>query len=820
MNELFDQLTGNKGLSPYPYQEKTGEYLLHGDNVFLVAPTGAGKTWAALLPYIWSRKRHLSFVDRLIYILPLRTLATMLYTETMACCQRVFSVGNQPDKRTKHKDEIVITIQTGEQKNDPFFEGDIIFTTIDQCLSSYLNCPVSLPQRVGNINAGALLGSLVVFDEFHLLEPDKAMNTAIEMLERLKPFSQFVIMTATLATKSMESLKGILGGKTVQLTRDEILCLPSHKEKRRSYRWINRPLTVNDILSHHSSKRSIIILNTVTRAQRIFDELRDCLKDSEITLFLLHSRFYSEDRKKTEDELKNWFGKEAGKTNVILVTTQVVEAGIDISADNLHTELAPMNSIVQRAGRCARYKDERGIGTVWIYELEANEKGLPDLGPYRDNDQKAVVSDTRAILEQLPWDGAILDSTAENEMLDTVHSSYEARYLDLYQRNKYSLQIRVHEAMDGRNDAAVRELVRDVASVNVIICHDPYLLEFDKDKWPRMLSVPRSSLYRLAPFFEECRDFGETVAWYPVENSNIIDESDISFGWEPITSKDQFKHVSWLIIINPEFASYSPGIGLQIGMKGIYEEPKYFDRPLIPRYKIHYETYREHIQKIVAEYKEMRPFYNNVVIRLGKHYQMSADRLETLAEVCCSLHDVGKLSVKWQEAVRKWQQYKNPQKLTEEPLAHSDYNPEIDFEEKKKFLQQPPHAAEGAYAMARWLRDCFGDDAIVVWTAIARHHGAFTESLGDFKLIDRVNRWIKETLPVTFEKEPIWSPPPNRVDQRQFTDDLLCFSKNEDAKWWPLYVFLVRRLRLADQKSQKEGKDESISSSQRDRNLC
>lgn len=805
MKELFDQLTGNQGLKPYPYQERVAEYLREGNNIFLCAPTGAGKTWAALLPYLWSKSQRMTFADRLIYVLPLRTLATTLYAETVACCKRVFKVKNLPEERINAENEIVIAIQTGEQKDDPFFEGDIIFTTVDQCLSSYLNCPVSLPQRVGNINAGALLGSLMVFDEFHLLEPGKSMDTAIEMLDRLKPFSQFVIMTATLATKSLDTLRGILGGETVQLNREEVLALPSHKKKKRTYCWINRPLSVDDILNQHNGKRSIIILNTVTRAQCIFDELKNRLKDTETTLFLLHSRFYSEDRKKTEDRLKDWFGKEASKTNVILVTTQVVEAGIDISADNLHTELAPLNSIVQRAGRCARYEGERGIGTVWIYELETNEKGFSKLGPYRDAEQAILVTDTRPVLEQLPEGGELLDFRAEIERLDKVHSRHEAKYLEAYQQNHHDLKNKIHEAMDGRNETAIRELVRNVASVNVIITNNPRSLQFNKDKWPRMISVPRTSLYNLAPFFEECRDFGETVAWYPVENSNIIDESDISFGWDPITSKDQIKDVSWLIVINPEFAFYSPILGLQIGMKGEYEEPRYFDRPAIPCYKIHYETYREHIQKVVEECRARNHSYRNAIIKLSRKYGVSADQLEIWAVMSCALHDVGKLSVKWQESVRKWQQFKNPQKLTAEPIAHSDYNPETDFEQKMQLPKQPPHAAEGAYAMGQWLIDCLGEDvAVAVWTAIARHHGAFTESLGDFKLIDYASKWVKETLPFNSDRKVIFNKPPDNVVQNMFKDDLLCFSKNStDERLWPLYVFLVRRLRLADQKSQK-----------------
>lgn len=806
MKGFFDRLTGEKGFLPHPYQEKVTGYLLEGKNVFICAPTGAGKTWAALLPYLWAKKQGIAFSDRLIYVLPLRTLATTLYAETVTCCKNVFDVKTLPDERTYAENELVVTIQTGEQKNDRFFEGDIIFTTIDQCLSSYLNCPVSLPpKRLGNINAGALLGSLVIFDEFHLLEPDKAMQTAIEMLERLKPFSQFVIMTATLTKRSHELLQGILGGETIRLTGDEVLSLPSHKEKKRTYRWISRALTVDDIISQHNGKRSIVILNTVTRAQNIFKELKERLKGSETTLFLLHSRFYSEDRKKTEDVLQEWFGKDAAKTNVILVTTQVVEAGIDISSDNLHTELAPLNSIVQRAGRCARYEGERGIGTVWIYELGTNKKGELDLGPYRDNEQKELIAETRVVLEELPENGVVLDFMAELERLDKVHSNIEAKYLESYRQNQHDLKKKVHEAMDGHNEAAVRELVRDILSVNIIISNAPKSLRFKGKDWPRMLSVPPSSLYCLKPFFEECRDSGETVAWYPTEKTNFIDDdSELSFGWDPITSDGQIKNLSWLIVISPEFASYSPILGLQIGVKGDYEEPKYKDRPAIPRHKIHYETYNEHVQRVVEVCRTMGYLYPYTIKKLSANYNMSVEQLERLIEISCAFHDVGKLSVKWQAAIRKWQQNKNPQKMTDEPIAHSDYNPETDFVDKAKFPKQPPHASEGAYAVASWLRDSFGDNAIAVWTAIARHHGAFTDSLERFSLVAGADNWVSKSLWSSEKKINLTNKLSDSIIQNSFKDDLLNFSKNDsDIELWPLYAFLVRRLRLADQKSQK-----------------
>jgi CRISPR-associated endonuclease/helicase Cas3 len=562
LGKLFCELTGSE---PYPYQIATAQKLIEKNSLLLRAPTGAGKTLAALLPFLWAKKEKIRFADRLIYVLPLRALATYLYQDTIDQCNKVFDIKVSTDECTYCENEIAITLQTGEDKNDPFFEGDIIFTTIDQCLSSYINNPVSLPRKLANINAGALMGSLLVLDEFHLLEPDKSFSTSLEMLQRLKPFSQFLIMTATFASETIQTLSQLLNCTTVQPSSQEILSFPSHKNKNRLLRVVNEPMTADHIIMHHSRGRSIVITNTVTRAQQMYEALQNKLYGTETKLLLLHSRFYRDDRRRTEDLLRDWFGKNAVYTDVILVTTQVVEAGMDISADNLHTEIAPANSLVQRAGRCARYAGDRGTGIVWVYELTTDARGRQSTAPYKDT----LLRDTLLALQEINSLEKNFDFGCETDLINQVHAEEEQSHISSYKSNEYSLRKRIHEAMDGKNEASHRELIRDVSSVSVIICENPYSLRFSGDKWPAMISVPRSTLFRLTQCFEQASISGENVAWYPLDESNFIDdESDSPFGWQPISSRNDLALVSWLIVIHPSCARYSPDVGLRIGIPG------------------------------------------------------------------------------------------------------------------------------------------------------------------------------------------------------------------------------------------------------------
>jgi CRISPR/Cas system-associated endonuclease/helicase Cas3 len=159
----FQALTG---YPPYGYQKRVARLLFEGRNLVVRAPTGAGKTWAVLAPFFcggWTAPPA-----RLIYALPLRTLANGIYREARTAAAKLGKPLEPVVVGKRETERPLVTLQTGEQPDDQFFDrGRIIVTTYNQLLSGLLSGPYGLSDRLHNINAAAIAGALVVFDEFH-----------------------------------------------------------------------------------------------------------------------------------------------------------------------------------------------------------------------------------------------------------------------------------------------------------------------------------------------------------------------------------------------------------------------------------------------------------------------------------------------------------------------------------------------------------------------------------------------------------------------------------------------------------------------------
>lgn len=216
---FFERLTGR---APYEYQVRVATQLFNGRNVVVRAPTGAGKTWAVLAPFFFEQWDHRP--ARLIYALPLRTLAQGVYRQACIAAERLgHDVAGRVDGSDREAQPPYVTLQTGEQPDDPFFDrGRIIVTTYDQLLSGLLCGPYGLSNRLNNVNAASIVGGLVVFDEFHLMEPHLAFLTAAACLNLFRDLCQSVWMTAT-ATRPLEQLLAdALGAVAIPETEAEV----------------------------------------------------------------------------------------------------------------------------------------------------------------------------------------------------------------------------------------------------------------------------------------------------------------------------------------------------------------------------------------------------------------------------------------------------------------------------------------------------------------------------------------------------------------------------------------------------------------------
>jgi CRISPR-associated endonuclease/helicase Cas3 len=125
------------------------------------------------------------------------------------------------------------------------------------------------------------------------------------------------------------------------------------------------------------------VLNTVARARDVFDQLRKLIGNDRIC-HLLHSRFRPAEKQRWAELLQSQIPSEGR----ILIATQVIEAGVDISSSLLITDLAPWASMVQRFGRCNRAGEFDAARIFWIdqrpkvepYEADELAKAAEILG--------------------------------------------------------------------------------------------------------------------------------------------------------------------------------------------------------------------------------------------------------------------------------------------------------------------------------------------------------------------------------------------------------------------------------------------------------
>lgn len=284
--------------------------------------------------------------------------------------------------------------------------------TIDQALMSTLNV------RFGFLRLFGLSGKVLIIDEVHAY--DAYMSSILTMLLRWCSSLDIpvILLSATLPYSKRMSLVSAYSGSnnmsTVDTNKKNTYPLITLANNQGNSREIPIEGQSNQIqislclqrgkLGDSAATASLvasisenggcicIIANTVTSAQNIYRELK-ALKSENTMIRLFHARFRAERRQAIENDVLSLFDKRSllpendpGKTirplKAILVATQVVEQSLDLDFDEMITELAPIDLILQRAGRLHRHqRGERPTGKACRLHVMLNALGDLDFGP-------------------------------------------------------------------------------------------------------------------------------------------------------------------------------------------------------------------------------------------------------------------------------------------------------------------------------------------------------------------------------------------------------------------------------------------------------
>ncbi len=647
IKEEFKKLIG---FYPYPFQEKVFQAILEGKSVILRAPTGSGKSEAILAPFLYTKiiKKDSNFFNQLIYALPIRVL--------------VENLGNR--FRNYCKDRLKVAVHHGENPESELFLEDVIITTIDQTVGAYCCTPLSMSLRSGNIPAGSVSSAFLVFDEIHVYNPEFALQAILNILHHSSIFKlPFVILSATLPDSFLNFFKNSqnFNGIPIEIIDVEKEIEIESRKKRKVHILSKTEKSILEYLSNTSlpkNKKVIIVCNTINKAQQVFASLKKKYEN----VFLIHSQFIPADRKEKEEKVSKVFGKNS-KENGILVTTQVIEVGMDISCNLMISELAQIDALIQRAGRIARWGGE---GYLIISGLDKNEKN--PYAPY----SKEICQKTEETLKKLKKK-IKLDWNLEKQLANKILNKYFKKYLE--SGRKYEiLNILSSAAFEGDKNLIELAVRGEDLTCQLAIHRNPEKLGNKIFYLPRI----NVSLFKLKKFLKEispkCKLREKVFFWEVVENnildSKFIDEKISKFKVKPAEEIRPYK----FYIISSDFISYSKENGL------VFKKEKSDNfKPLVSRnikekqekeISLRRELWKIHALNTLKVFRDKFLNQNKFIFKkLADAWQIPESEIVKYLELAILLHDIGKLNKEWQKKIyeierEKWDKSKKP-------LSHS-----------------------------------------------------------------------------------------------------------------------------------------------------
>ncbi len=414
-------------------------YEKREDNLVVVAPTGSGKTEAALL---WLNG------EKGFYTLPLKVSSNAIY-------DRIRKRYQYEDVVLLHSDSMNIYLKEATESEQPI-DGYELYARAKLLSAPLTVCTVDqlfkfVYKALGTeIFAATLKYSKIIIDEIQSYEPKVVAALIYGLMEIVKMGGRFAIITATFppVLRYFMERQGLLQDHAYEYRDFSMnLDLPRHKVKiRRSQ------MDIDEIAEKGKMKKVLVICNTVSKAQKIYEQLDEMYGN----VCLLHARYTREHRRMLEDRIKKF--SEERDVPGIWVTTQIVEASLDIDFEFLYTEMCTADSLLQRMGRCNR---------SGRYTVEEENVIVCDTGTeYKHVYDEDIYQRSSAILQR--YEGRVFTEADKTVYMNEVYDVEQIRSTQYFKLIEKSLrELNVLQPLEYTKTEVAKEF-RGIRSVKVI----------------------------------------------------------------------------------------------------------------------------------------------------------------------------------------------------------------------------------------------------------------------------------------------------------------------------------------------------------------
>lgn len=402
-------------------------------NLLVIGSTGMGKTEAALL---WSKS------SKTFFTLPIRISINAIYDRVKNGMKynHIGLLHSTARDYLENRQEFENQIDIYEQSKN--LCEKITACTIDQIFTFVFK------YKGYEKMYSTLSYSKVIIDEIQAYSPEivAVILKGLQMINNIG--GRFMIMTATLPRIYKEELEEM----GIKFEYEKFIKKTNRHKIKICGCKINDD--IKRIYENGKQSKVLVITNTINRAIEMYLEL---IENGAKNVHLLHSRFILRDRNDKEEEIKI-FSKDKQKKG-IWITTQIVEASLDIDFDYLYTEMSTLDSLFQRLGRCYRSRKycgttpnvfiytKKASGIGYVYDKEINEKSIMLLQEYDDS---------------------ILGEEAKIELVDRLYSKEMLEGTEFYEKFTQGMKVLNNIVDYNTNKKDAQKLLRNIDNITVI----------------------------------------------------------------------------------------------------------------------------------------------------------------------------------------------------------------------------------------------------------------------------------------------------------------------------------------------------------------